>query len=306
MRTGQKIIGTLLVLAVLLSVTVTIINVGNDDEVFSANLYFINENSTSISVEARDIKFDEESELPDRVLDALRRGPAVSGSLPIMSKNTEWTISRESTRLTVDFTQDFLTTDNTKNLLATYAVVKSLCSVDNVTSVKVTVAGGELVAPDNSRIDYLADRDINLETDTNTSDNRNIKLYFVAEDGQLDAQWRNVKITDTVPIEQYVVTELIKGTQKEGLSATLSPDTKLISVEVTDGTAYINMTGGFIDKHKGTPEKEQIAVYSIVNSVTEIEGINNVQFLIDGKKAVGFETIDLTTPVERNELIIKQ
>lgn len=304
MRTGRKIIGTLIVIAVLLSVAVTVMNIDGDNEVFTAKLYFMNENFTSICEEERAIKYDYEAELPNLVLDALKNGPEESVNKPFISKQTEWTVTKNDSSLIVDFTQDFLTTDNSKNLLATYAVVKSLCSIDGVSEVKVTVDGGELVTPDNSRIDFLTDKDINLETDTVTSENRNIKLYFATEEGTLAEEWRNIKITDTVPVEQYVVNELVKGPTNTSLKPVLSTDTKLISVEVTDGTAYINMTQGFIDKHKGTPEKETLSVYSIVNSVTAIDGVNNVQFLIEGKKEQGFDTIDLTRQLSEESVYV--
>lgn len=299
MRTGRKIVGALLVIAVLLSVAVAVMN-GDDSKLYSAKLYFLNDSSTSINEELREIKYNEEHEIVNIVLEELKSGPRDKTNKALMSRKTDWTLLREENSLTVDFSGDYLTEDNSKNLLATYAVVKSLCNVDGITKVKVTVDGGELLTPDGSTIGFLSDKDINLESDTETSENRNIKLYFVSEDGVLTEEWRNIKITDTVPVEQYVVNELIKGPEDTTLKPVLASDTKLTSVEVTEGTAYINMTQGFIDKHKGTPEKESLAVYAIVNSVTAIEGIDNVQFLIDGKKVQGFETVDLTLPIGKD------
>ena len=300
MRTGRKIIGALIVIALLLSVAVVVTNIDDGSDVFKAKLYFMNENFTSICEEEREIKYESKEELPELVLNELKSGPSQATNAPFISKKTDWTISKNDSSLIVDFTQDFLTTDNSKNLLATYAVVKSLCSIDGVSEVKVTVDGGELVTPDNSTIDFLADKDINLETDAETSENRHIKLYFLNEEGILTEEWRNIKISDTVPVEQYVVNELIKGPTDTSLKPVLASDTKLISVEVTEGTAYINMTQGFIDKHKGTPEKEVQAVYAIVNSVTALDGVDNVQFLIEGKKEQGFDTIDLTMQLSVN------
>lgn len=304
MRIGGKLIGVIIVIAVLLSVAAISIKTHDDSEVFSANLYFINQSSTTICEEKRAIKYNNSSELPNLVLNALKSGPTDSNNIAFISKKTEWTIGKNNEHLTVDFTDDFLTTDNSRNLLAAYAVVKSLCSIDGIADVKVTVEGGELVTPDNSTMGFLSDGDINLESDKQTSENRNIRLYFLTDDGMLKEEWRNVKITDTVPVEQYVVNELIKGPESEELSPVLSTDTKLISVEVTDGTAYINMAQSFIDKNKGA--KETAAVYSIVNSVAAVDGVNNVQFLIDGKKTDSFDTVDISVPIFRNDGIVKK
>ncbi|MBQ7793219.1 MAG: GerMN domain-containing protein [Clostridia bacterium] len=306
MERGRKTIGVLLLTALLLAVGVLSIKMlRSQDSITAVDLYFLNESVTSIVSEKRDIKHDNTDELVELVITELSKGPLESGNKRIMPKNTIWTFTRDSSRLLVDFSQDFLTTDNAQNLLSTYAVVKSLCSIHGISAVKVTVAGGELIAPDNSRIDYISDKDINLEAETNPSDTKSVKLYFATEDGLLSHEWRTVKLADTVPVGQNVVSELIKGPQTEGLMPSVSADTQLVSVEITEGTAYINMHQSFIDKNSQTPEKERIAVYSIVNSLSELDGVVNVQFLIDGKKTTGFKSIDLSVLLTRNDALIK-
>lgn len=307
MRTGRKIICMLLIVAVIAAAVGVLMNMyDSSGETVSLELYFLNDSATTIVAEKRDIGFEDVSQLPDKVLETLRSGPSDSKNTMVMAKSVTWSVTANGAKLLVDFSQDFLTTDDTKNLLATYAVVKSLCQINGVASVKVMVEGGELIAPDNSRIGYLTARDINLESDSHTSETRAIKLYFTDEKGQLSAEYRTVKVTDTIPLGQYVVSELIKGPEKEGLTAVLASDTKLISVEITDGTAYVNMMQNFIDKNSGAPEKERLAVYSIVNSVTALDGVSNVQFLIDGKKTRGFSGVDLTMLLTADELLVKK
>lgn len=303
----KKVIGILVILVLAVTgATVILTMYANNRETISLDLYYINDSATSIVSEKRDVEYDNEIELVEKVLEELRKGPTDSKNIRVMDKDTRWVIERDGTKLMVDFSGEFLTSDSTKDLLAAYAVVKSLCQLNTVNMVKVMVEGEEMTAPDNTKLDYLSDKDINLETDAHTSENRTVKLYFADKDGYLVPEYRTIKITDTMPVEQYIVSELIKGPQNAELSAVISADTQLISAELSDATAYINLGQSFIDRNAGSPEKQLLAVYSIVNSVTELPGVNNVQILIGGKKVKGFDNIDLEKGLFRNEAIISK
>ena len=276
------------------------------DNTVTLELYYLNENSTTINAFKRDFSYNNQNELPDLVLEALTKNPSDIKCKYVINKDTKWNISSSSSRLLVDFTEEFLTDDDTHNLLATYAVVKSLCRIEYVHSVKVTVNGKDIISPDNTPIDYLSDKDINLESDTHTAENKVLRLYYATDDQRLYPEYRTVKLSDTITLEQYIVSELIKGPEDEGLLPTLATDTNVLSAEAADGTAYINMAQSFIDKNSGTPDKEQRAVYSIVNSVCDVSKVNDVQILIEGKKVEGFANVNLSEPLHFNQAIIKE
>ena len=95
------------------------------------------------------------------------------------------------------------------------------------------------------------------------------------------------------PLEQHVLNELIKGPSNTNLNPVLSSDTSVISVQTTDGTCFINFNSNFISRNSGTPDKEDTALYAIVNSLTELDSVNSVQILIDGKKISSFGTTSM-------------
>lgn len=290
MKTGRKII---ILLIVLLLAVVALISLNRDsDETYSAELYFINETGTSIFLEKRDVKFDDKNDLPYRVMTELSMG-TLNSEIDVIPDGASWYISRKGSHLMVDFSGEFLTEDGTKNILSAYAVVKSLCGIDGVAAVKVTVRGEELSTPDGTTIGYLTKNDIDIEEE-NAALEKRVKLYFYSELGMLSEEWRSVKITDTAPIAEYLIAELIKGPKEEGYQRAISSETKLISVEVTEGIAYVNLQKNFIEKNKGDSRKEWAAVYSIVNTLLDLSEIDGVQFLFDGKKDQGFESIDLS------------
>ena len=137
---------------------------------YNSELYFFNETATSIVMENREIKYKDDKELAESVIEALMKGPDNSRYMKIIEKNTKLLSLNDvdSGNIVVNFSGEFLTGDNTKDVLAVYAVVKSLCAISGVDSVKVIVEGKDIATADGSIIGYLRNQDINLSTDTST------------------------------------------------------------------------------------------------------------------------------------------
>jgi len=99
--------------------------------------------------------------------------------------------------------------------------------------------------------------------------------------------------------EKVIVEELLKGPNGINLDK-LSDKLKLIDVKVQDGTAFVDFKGEGLS---GGSLEEELAVDSIVNSLTEDINIKQVQFLIDGKVV---ETlmghIDTSKPIGRKDV----
>lgn len=110
-----------------------------------------------------------------------------------------------------------------------------------------------------------------------------IELYFGTEDGYFRKEKRSVPLEVTAENASIVVEELIKGPEKEGNLAVLPWGTELLSYQYDpeNKLATIDL-GGSIRDVAGSAG-EIFAVYSLVNSLTEIEGIDKVQILINGQ-----------------------
>lgn len=82
----------------------------------------------------------------------------------------------------------------------------------------------------------------------------------------------------------------------------------IISVNVFTDTVYIDLSEEFMEACKGFSSKnEMLLIYAIVNTLTAMDGINKVQFLVEGKQTdalAGF--LCLSDPFLRNYGIIKQ
>ena len=269
---------------------------GRDNEIKNVDLYFFNDTYTSISAEKREIKPDDDTKPEQAVLDKLFAGPVDSKLKPIFENGTMLlSMEKNNRELTLDFSKEFIPQDVARGYLATYAIVKSMCQLDGVERVLVTVEGKRICDSEGNEIGFLTDKDIDLISDVITQDSKSITLYFPDKNSdKLLSEQRKVKINDTVPIEQYVVNELIKGTQSQKARNVISGDTVLISAQTTDDTCFVNFKSSFIERNVSNTKDEKLIIYSIVNSLCEQRNVNYVQFLIDGKKTDKFGTIDIS------------
>lgn len=107
-----------------------------------------------------------------------------------------------------------------------------------------------------------------------------VKVYFSNEDAtKLLSEERRVKAKD-----KYAATmqELLAGPKQPKRVSVVPAATKLRSVKVEDGTAYVDFTSDLVDRFNGGSGTEIILVASIVNSLTEFPEIEQVQILVDG------------------------
>ena len=112
-----------------------------------------------------------------------------------------------------------------------------------------------------------------------------VKLYFV-DSSMLRLVpsdfTANTKNTDKAA--KAVISELVKGRDNNTKIMRLIPNIKNgLSVKVKGQTAYVNMSSEFAELHSDSRPHEFLTIYSIVNSLTSIDGIVNVKFTIDNK-----------------------
>ena len=88
---------------------------------------------------------------------------------------------------------------------------------------------------------------------------------------------------------QYVLDKMIEGYDANPKIRRVIPkDEHCLTASVKDGIAYVNISGEMLKNHPEGRDIELLTVYSIVNSLTEIDGIINVRFTIDGRVSKDF------------------
>lgn len=121
-----------------------------------------------------------------------------------------------------------------------------------------------------------------------TEETREVTLYFANEEyvqtgdeslEKLIPEVREIELKD-MTIEEAVVRELLVGPESEGVRTVIPETANLLGVEVNNGTANVDFAREGL--HGGSLE-ETFTINQIVASLTELESVDRVQFLIDGQ-----------------------
>lgn len=118
-----------------------------------------------------------------------------------------------------------------------------------------------------------------------------VKLYFV------DAEMlRLIPVKTAIPkltpekMARRVIDELIEGRDDNPKIKRLIPkDKRCMTVKVKNKIAYVNIKSEMIEKVPDGRDLEVLTIYSVVNSLTGIDGIVNVRFTIDGRREREFK-----------------
>ena len=117
-----------------------------------------------------------------------------------------------------------------------------------------------------------------------------VYLYFANGDKDgLAAEIRYIPIEEaarsTANLATVILNELIKGPSSSSeLVAVIPQDSKILnSVEVINDQAVVNFNASFVENHPGGKTNEQLTIFSIVNTLTELKDINSVVFKVEGE-----------------------
>lgn len=130
-------------------------------------------------------------------------------------------------------------------------------------------------------------------------------LYFPDKNGNfLSAEGRVAEIHKS--IEQTIAEEVIKGPAAVGHRPSVDKGIRVISVGGDKDILALNLSKGFLKSLSEGRKKAEEAVYSIVNSITELPGIRGVLFKVEGKTPSKTYDLDFNKPFERNRKLLNR
>ncbi len=281
-----------------------------DDAVINGmELYFLETETATLKAETRSVKGNNDYEILANTLNELKAGPKTEGYVNAVPQEVSFlSIQLDESIATVDVSQDYLDMKAGQELLCRAAVVWTLNGIEFVDGVKITVDGKELCKANGDPIGVMKREDIVIDAEISPepTNYETVKLYFSNKDATgLAVEEREIEVNPNQPLEKYVMEQLIAGPQTPDLYATIPAETKIRDIKTVDGICYVDLSNEFVSKHNGGSTGEILTVYSIVNSLTELDYINRVQFLIEGKKVEEFKGhLDFSKPFEAMDVDI--
>ncbi len=116
----------------------------------------------------------------------------------------------------------------------------------------------------------------------NVGETREILLYFANADGSsLEAETRQIPKQEG--IARATVNELISGPQDPTLNPTLPAGAVLEDIDITAGVCTVDFSSELLENLSTDEDAQLLAIYSIVNTLTQFDTVDYVQILIDGQ-----------------------
>ena len=276
-------------------------------------LYYLNEDLSSLNtlsylMEDGKSKADlSPQEMADDMLEQLATPSGdVRSIAPIQNFTVTGTTLQNGT-LTVFLSSDYEELETVREILTRSALVNTLCQIDGVDSVSFLCGDHPLTNEDGSVVTAMnSDMFIfNSGKEIMNYEKVRLHLYFANEDGdQLVDTYRNVVYNSNISMERLVVEQVLKGPNSDVVFPTLNPASKVLSVTTRDGVCYVNLDQAFLTEPYGVTS--QVAIYSLVNSLTELSSVSAVQITIEGKTGKAFMDSSLSSAFERNLSVVRK
>ena len=278
-------------------------------------IYYLTAANDGIGQEKCDLKSDSIAGRVDELIKGLSTDPQsvdLKRTIPSSVKLLDYEI--DDSTLVLYFNREYSDIGGYKEVLIRAAIVKTLLQIDGIDGISFYVAGSPLVDVNGSLVGIMtADTFIeDFSEDTKELAKATMVLYFASADGQALVK-RNVDVyyNTNVSMERLIVEHLLQGPENNNVSGniigTLPSDTKLKSISVNDGVCYVRFDSGFLNGNTAVSSK--VMLYSIVDSLTELDSINKVQISVETGsttldsqvQALGF---DLNTSYERDVSLV--
>lgn len=243
-------------------------------------VYYINSKTSGLESVNYEIAATEKEDQLKELFDQLKRKPdnvLYKSAIPETISVKEYKFNEDGL-LTIDFDVSYSELTGIPEVLCRAAIVKTLCQIPGIDIVEFNINGQPLQVSGNTVVGFMTAEDFIDNTGSDTK----VKLYYANEEGNALVEYiAKVNRTGTGTIEELVLNELIKGPTEIGMMKTIPEGTSLISVTTKEGLCTVNFNEKFLDKVPNVTD--EIAIYSVVNTLVELPNINKVQFLINNE-----------------------
>lgn len=275
--------------------------VGQSDTRQAEVYYLVNPSNTLKSLDVDVTETDPLAAAQD-LLEKMKEQPKKDGMVSAVPRQVEFlSIQLENQIAYVDVSASYLALRNAQEVICRSALVWTLTSLPDIQYVQISVEGLALRTDEGVEVGAM-NRDnvrIDAEISAETTEYAILQLYFTNSTANaFMIEDRVVEVNANQAREKTILEQLIAGPLESGYYPTISPDVKIREVTTTDdGICYVNFSQDFLTKPAADSVSETMVVYSIVNSLCELDNVDKVQFLVEGEKIENVQkSLDYSKP----------
>ena len=278
-------------------------------------IYCLDANETKVATETYHKKNSDTEKLIQELIRRMEKEPrdiSLKKAIPDKVTLDNYTLN-EKGDLCLYWTASYGNYSGVSEILRRAAIVKTLCQIPDVRSVQFYVAGQPLTDSNMNAIGFMtAETFIDNTGETAYTQTATLNMYFSDSAGMGLVEIPVIVTYDaTIPLEQLAMEQLMKGpdaingTNQKRMLKTIPDGTQINKISIKENTCYLDLSSEFLEKRDNV--SDEVAIYSVVNTLVELSNINKVQFSIDGQQVLLYdERINFGEPFESNlDIVVK-
>jgi len=312
-----QIFGVILIAILIMFMTASYLDgEGFDAENYiEVGAYFFNPATNMLEREKRTIrKRSNDDMITELLTDVLIKGPwnkSLAKTIPEFVQLYRGEHTENRFRLQLEFITDGEDMTSEQELYFKGSLCWTMTELPMINDLHIYINGREMLKADGSPVGSLNRENMIIYDEISPFRNDVYRALLYFADGYyrgLMPEERVIPVKTLNPnqdMAKHVVEQIIAGPSRNEHFPTVSPDTSIREVNTEGDICYVNLSADVFTKVMAPNGDMLLTIYSLVNSLTEIEGIKKVQFLIDSSRAeIVRGGYDLNLPIERDESLI--
>lgn len=282
-------------IAIFLAAVLLMFSGCSGNEAPKMNLYCVNEKCNGLDTVKVDITdsnpVETATELIKDICDTslMPKGdsPVIPDGISISSCTVEDDI------IHIDLSGDYGSLSSSVKLLLTAGLTKTFEQINGIDGVNITIKKQPLLDTEGKELGILSDDEFVIHSgdEINTYSKMQMTLYFPDGSGTIVPETRTVYYKSSVPTEQLVMQELIKGPYEAGHQSLFASNANFLNVNIQKKICYVNFDESISQALSGYDVNK--ALQAIVRSMSSVCGIDKVQFSVNGDTAVEINGVSI-------------
>lgn len=230
----------------------------------------------------------------ESLVSELLAGPGEDGLAQLFPEETklaDWTL--QGGELSLEFSEEYAALSGADRTLADYCLTLTLCQLEQVDRVCILTENGE---PEQRK---CSPEDVIFSGAEEEPRQISVALYFPRALGKgLGLETRELTLTEGDDLYVMIAEALVKGPTDPDLQTYLPSGTVLLNTWVDDGVCYVNFSSDLLIHAPGGETERNLLLYSVVDTMGNLDSVTAVQILIDGDRLPEFGGMETNLPLE--------
>lgn len=207
-------------------------------------------------------------------------------------------------RLTIRTNEAIKSLTGVSRSLAVACLVYTMTQFSTISSVQL-LAGDQTLSGGWSG--PWTQEDFVLTDDATTNDATTVRVYTADEKGRYLLEQSRSEIMDPgISMAEFAIRQLILASEDSQFHSALPQGTKLLQIQTSDGLCDVNFSEEFVKYAPKNYIKARLAVYAVVNTLTELPSVERVRIFCNGQSISDYAGLDLSQSLYRDESTILQ